>query len=118
MHDRETQGMGTGCLCPCAVMVCLLLFSLQPKVTEFLYRCQQDSELTAMQVFYLIPPENIFFNEGSCVQILRDAQDNDDAAGLLNGQQRVLLRFFPSRYGCAYTTALRAYCRHKLLETC
>lgn len=49
-HDGETQGMGTGCLCPCAVTGCLFLFSLQPKVTEFLYHCQQDSELTTMQV--------------------------------------------------------------------
>ena len=95
--------MGTGCLCPCAVMVCLFLFSLQPKVTEFLYHCQQDSELTAMQVFYFILAENIFFNEGSCVQLLHDAQDNADAAGLLNGQRHVFLHFFPNSYGCAYT---------------
>jgi len=97
------QGTGTGCLCPCAVMVCLFLFSPQPKATAFLYRCQKDSELTATQVFYFIPPDKILFNEGSCMQLLHDAQDNADTTGLLSGQQHMFLRCFPSSYSCAGT---------------
>lgn len=58
-----------------------------------------------MQVFYLIPPENIFFNEGTWMQLLHDAQDNADTAGLLNGQLHVFLHFFLSSYGYEYANS-------------
>lgn len=53
------------------------------------------------KLFYLIPPENILFNEGCCAQLLRDARDSADAAGLLNGHWLVFLHFFPGTYGSA-----------------
>lgn len=52
---------------------------------KLLSSCTTANE-TAMQVFFFIPSENILFNEGFCVQLLHDAQDNAEIAGLLNGQ--------------------------------
>lgn len=53
------------------------------------------------KLFYFIPLENILFKEGCCAQLLHDAQNSADTAGLLNGHWLVFLHFFPDTYGSA-----------------